>query len=317
MKQKIRPIDTGKIKTYSLKERESKVSREHFGRVLPPGARFSDFLQSLPDILAGSDLRAIVKRVAEAVRNGRPVLIGMGAHVIKVGLNPILIALMEKGVVSGLAVNGACIIHDTEIAMVGRTSEDVAVALGGGDFGMAEETAGFLNEAITRGAEEGLGLGEAVGRRILESGLPYAHLSLLATAARLDIPLTVHVAIGADIIHMHPKADGAAIGKTSLHDFRVFCSLVAMLDGGVYFNIGSAVILPEVFLKALSVARNLGHEVKQFTTVNMDFIRHYRPMTNVVSRPTMDGGQGYCLVGHHEIMVPLLAAAILEELQIS
>jgi len=317
MKQKIRPIDTGKIKTYSLKERESKVSREHFGRVLPPGGRFSDFLQALPDILAGSDLRAIVKRVAEAVRNGRPVLIGMGAHVIKVGLNPILISLMEKGVVSGLAVNGACIIHDTEIAMVGRTSEDVAVALGGGDFGMAEETGVFLNEAIVRGAQEGLGLGEAVGKKILESGSPYAHLSLLATAARLDIPLTVHVAIGADIIHMHPKADGAAIGKTSLHDFRVFCSLVAMLDGGVYFNIGSAVILPEVFLKALSVARNLGHEVKQFTTVNMDFIRHYRPMTNVVSRPTMDGGQGYCLVGHHEIMVPLLAAAILEELQIS
>jgi len=317
MKQKIRPIDTGKIKTYSLKERESKVSRERFGRILPPGGRFSDFLQSLPDILAGSDLRAIVKRVAEAVRNGRPVLIGMGAHVIKVGLNPILIALMEKGVISGLAVNGACIIHDTEIALAGRTSEDVAAALGGGDFGMAEETAVFLNEAIVRGAQEGLGLGEAVGRKILESGSPYAHLSLLATAARLDIPLTVHVAIGADIIHMHAKADGAAIGKTSLHDFRVFCSLVAMLDGGVYFNIGSAVILPEVFLKALSVARNLGHEVKRFTTVNMDFIRHYRPMTNVVSRPTMDGGRGYCLVGHHEIMVPLLAAAILEELQIS
>ncbi len=317
MKQKIRPIDTGKIKTYSLKERESKVSRERFGQAIRPGSRFSDFLQALPDILAGSDLRAIVKRVAAAVRNGRPVLVGMGAHVIKVGLNPILIALMENGVVSGLAVNGACIIHDTEIAMVGRTSEDVATVLGGGDFGMAEETGGFLNEAIIRGAREGLGLGGAVGKKILESGLPYAHLSLLATAARLDIPLTVHVAIGTDIIHMHPKADGAAIGSTSLQDFRLFCSLVAMLEGGVYLNIGSAVILPEVFLKAISVVRNLGHEVKQFTTVNMDFIRHYRPMTNVVSRPTMEGGQGYCLVGHHEIMVPLLAVAILEELQIS
>ncbi len=314
MKQKIRPIDIENIKTCSLDKRKSKVSTKDFGKATVPGGRFSDFLEALPNILAGSDLRAVVGKVAEAVRNGKPVLMGMGAHVIKVGLSPILIALMKRGVISGLAVNGACIIHDAELAMVGRTSEDVEVALGAGDFGMAEETCSFLNEAISGGAREGLGMGEAIGKSILSNNLPYSNLSLLGMAAKLDIPVTVHVAVGTDIIHMHPQADGAAIGKTSLHDFRLFCSLVAMLEGGVYLNVGSAVILPEVFLKALSVARNLGHEVKRFTTVNMDFIRHYRPMTNVVSRPTKESGQGYCLVGHHEIMVPLLAAAILEEL---
>lgn len=315
MKQNIRPIDLKKINTYSLKERSSKISWEDFGKATLPGARFSDFWQAFPNILAGSDLRTIVKKVAEAVRNSKPVLVGMGAHVIKVGLNPVLIALMEKGVISGLAVNGAGIIHDTEVAMVGRTSEDVAEVLGTGNFGMAEETGAFINQAITWGAREGLGLGETIGKRILDSGFTYAHLSLLGTAAKLDIPVTVHVAVGTDIIHMHPEADGAAIGKASLYDFRLFCSLVAMLEGGVYFNIGSAVILPEVFLKALSAVRNLGHKVRQFTTVNLDFIRHYRPLTNVVARPTKEGGQGYFLVGHHEIMVPLLAAAILEELQ--
>lgn len=315
MKPKIKPIDIEKIKTYSLKERTSKVSQEDFGKAIRPGASFSAFLQGLPNILAGSDLRAIVKRVSQAVRHNKPVLVGMGAHVIKVGLSPILIALMRQGVISGLAVNGACIIHDTEVAMVGRTSEDVTSALGTGDFGMAEETGSFLNQAICWGAEEGLGLGEAIGRKIVDSDFPHAHLSLLGTAADLGIPVTVHVALGTDIIHMHPRADGAAIGKTSLHDFKVLCSLVARLEGGVYFNVGSAVILPEVFLKALSVVRNLGHAVKGFTTVNMDFIRHYRPMTNVVCRPTQEEGQGYCLVGHHEIMVPLLAAAILEELE--
>lgn len=315
MKEKTRPIDIEKTKTYSLKERKSKVSYQDFGHAILPGARLCDFLEALPNILAGSDLRSVVKRVAAAVRSSKPVLVAIGAHVIKVGLSPILITLMEKGVISGLALNGACIVHDTEVAMVGRTSEEVSEVLDTGVFGMAEETGSFLNETINWGARQEIGLGEAVGKKILESDLPYAHLSLLGMAAKLDIPVTVHVAIGTDIIHMHPKADGAAIGKTSLHDFRLFCSLVAMLEGGVYFNIGSAVILPEVFLKALSVVRNLGHRVEQFTTVNMDFIRHYRPMTNVVGRPTSKGGQGYCLVGHHEIMVPLLAGAILEELQ--
>ncbi|MFH1146673.1 MAG: hypothetical protein V1736_03085 [Pseudomonadota bacterium] len=316
MKSKPGPIDVGKLKTYSLTERQSKVSQENFGKPIFAGKSFAGFLQGLPSILAGNDLRAIVNEVASSVRNKRPVILAMGAHVIKVGLNPVLISLMENGIISAIAMNGACVIHDVEVAMVARTSEDVSAVLGSGDFGMAEETAAFINDAVATGADKDIGLGESVGEQIMVSGLPYKHLSLLGTAAGLSIPVTVHVALGTDIIHMHPKADGSALGKTSLHDFRVLCSLVSMLEGGVFFNIGSAVILPEVFLKALSLARNLGHTVRDFCAVNMDFIRHYRPMTNVVSRPTKEGGRGYSLVGHHEIMVPLLAAAIMEELGI-
>ncbi|VAW37565.1 hypothetical protein MNBD_DELTA04-294, partial [hydrothermal vent metagenome] len=253
-------------------------------------------------------------RIVGSCRAGRPVLLGMGAHVIKVGLNPVLIELMKRGVITAIALNGAGIIHDTEIAMVGRTSEEVADVLGSGAFGAARETGEVLNTAIKRGAEKNIGLGRAVGEALLEQDFPHNDQSLLAQAVRMDIPVTVHVAIGTDIIHIHPGADGAAIGRTSHYDFRVFCALVAGLEGGVYLNVGSAVLLPEVFLKALTVARNLGYEVRHLTTANFDFIRQYRPLTNVVHRPTMEGGCGFNFTGHHELMIPLLAAAILDGL---
>ena len=230
-------------------------------------------------------------------------------------MNPIIIDLLERGVINGLAMNGACIIHDSELAMAGKTSEDVAAEIGKGSFGMADETGRYLNSAISEGARSGLGLGESAGRMLVKEGFPFNHHSLLARAHELNVPATVHVAVGTDIIHFHPLANGAHIGSTSHLDFRIFCRLVSELDEGVLINLGSAVILPEVFLKALSVARNLGHKVKNITTVNMDFIRQYRPMTNVVHRPTLDGGKGFSLVGHHEIMFPLLAAAVIEGIE--
>jgi len=232
-----------------------------------------------------------------------------------VGLNPLLIDLMERGVISALAMNGAGIIHDSEIAMAGKTSEDVSAVLGSGAFGAARETGEFLNRAIRSAAENNQGLGRTVGQRLLEEDFPHNDKSLLASAARLEIPVTVHVAIGTDIIHIHPAADGASIGKASYRDFKVFCSLVAGLQDGIYLNVGSAVLLPEVFLKALTVVRNLGFEVKNFTTANFDFIRHYRPAVNVVQRPTLEGGKGYNFTGHHELMIPLLAAAIVDSLE--
>jgi len=244
----------------------------------------------------------------------KTMILSMGAHAIKVGLNPVIIDLLDRGIIKGLAMNGACIIHDAELAMAGKTSEDVASEIGAGRFGMAEETGRFLNEAISVGAEKGLGLGESVGAMLIREDFPFNRQSFLARAYELDIPVTVHVAMGTDIIHFHPSADGASIGKASHHDFRVFSSLVSELEGGVFINLGSAVIMPEVFLKALSLVRNLGYEVRDFTTVNMDFIQHYRPMTNVVHRPTLDGGKGFSLTGHHEIMFPLLAAAVIEGL---
>lgn len=272
------------------------------------------WLKSLPKTLAANDLRRVAEHMVQAIRSGNPIILALGAHVIKVGLNPVIIDLMERGLIDGLALNGAGIIHDAELAMVGQTSEDVAAQIKDGKFGMAEETGRILNEAIINGADQGEGLGKAVGARLVKENFPYNRYSLAARAFELDIPLTVHVAIGTDIIHFHPRADGAAIGKTSHLDFRIFSSLISRMEGGVFINLGSAVILPEVFLKALSLARNLGFDVKHFTTVNMDFIRHYRPMTNVVQRPTLEGGKGYSLVGHHEIMFPLLAAAVIERL---
>lgn len=272
------------------------------------------WLESLPRILAGKDLLEIRDRMVHAVSSNRTIILAMGAHAIKVGLNPIIIDLLDRGIIKGLAMNGACIIHDAELAMAGKTSEDVAAEIGAGRFGMAEETGRFLNEAISEGAEKDLGLGESVGAMLIREDFPFNRHSLLARAYELDIPVTVHVAMGTDIIHFHPSADGASIGKTSHNDFRIFSGLVSELEGGVFINLGSAVIMPEVFLKALSLVRNLGHEVKDFTTVNMDFIQHYRPMTNVVHRPTLDGGKGFSLTGHHEIMFPLLAAAVIEGL---
>jgi hypothetical protein len=308
------PLSLEKVSTYPLAERKSKVGVSQWGKSWSPGGGFKDWLDSLPGILAVEKVRAVTARVVQAVRSQNKVILAMGAHAIKVGLNPVIADLMERGIIGGLALNGAGIIHDAELAMVGQTSEDVDAELGKGKFGMAAETGEFLNAAVAEGAKQGMGLGQSIGVALRRENFPYNRFSLLAKAHELDIPATVHVALGTDIIHLHPGADGASIGQTSLLDFRIFARLISELQGGVYINLGSAVILPEVFLKALSLAHNLGYTVKDFTTVNMDFIRHYRPLTNVVHRPTVEGGQGFDLVGHHEIMFPLLAAAVIEGL---
>ncbi len=310
----LKPMSFKGLNTYSLFDRPSKVSVNDFADAAAPGLSMKDFLSRLPRQLAASDLIEVARSWTEAVRSGNRIIFAMGAHVIKVGLNPVLIDLMERGLISAFAINGAGIIHDSEIAMAGKTSEDVATVLRSGAFGAARETGEFLNQAINQAASTGHGLGQTVGRRLVEEGFPHNDMSLLASAARLDIPVTVHVAVGTDIIHIHPSADGASIGKASYLDFKLFCSLVAGLQGGVYFNVGSAVLLPEVFLKALTAVRNLGFDVTRFVTVNLDFIRQYRPLTNVVNRPTLEGGKGYNFTGHHEIMIPLLASAVLEEL---
>ena len=306
------PISLENVKAFPLRERNSKVLREHFGKPWKKGGGLNLWIQSLPRILAGSDFSRVIDRILEAHRTERMIILAMGAHAIKVGLNPIIIDLMERGIIKAISMNGAGVIHDTELAMAGHTSEDVASQLGGGKFGMAEEPARLINEAILQGANLGLGLGRAVGLRIAQAKLPFRDQSLLGRAFELGIPVTVHVAIGTDTVHFHPGVDGSAIGKTSHLDFRIFANLVSKLEAGVFINLGSAVILPEVFLKALSLVRNLGYEVKKFTTLNMDFIKHYRPLTNVVHRPTLEGGEGYFLIGHHEIMFPLLAAAVIE-----
>jgi len=311
----VEPVSLNEIKTMSIAQRKSKVHRGIFAKPWDKNGSFSRFLEGMPRILAAADLIAIADRIVEACRNRQIVILAMGAHPIKVGLNPVIIDLMEKGVIQGIAMNGACIIHDSEVALMGQTSEDVEANLGHGAFGMAEETAVFINQAIKDGYSRGLGLGRSVGEAMLAQNPPYRSDSILAAAAHLDIPATIHVAIGTDIIHFHPSCDGEAVGGASHLDFRIFCRLVTGLEAGVFINLGSAVILPEVFLKALTVARNLGHRVAGFTTVNMDFMKHYRPMTNVVQRPTMEGGAGYHLTGHHEIMFPLLAAAILERME--
>jgi deoxyhypusine synthase len=307
------PIDVAQIRTVSLAGRASKVDRRALARPPAAGMRVADLLAALPDVLAARDLRSVAHAIARRHRAGRLVVLGMGAHPIKVGLGPLIIDLLERGIVSCVAMNGAGIIHDFEMAYQGATSEDVAAALIEGRFGMAEETGRFLNDAIRAAGDEGLG--SAVGRAILASRLRHAQLSILAAAARLAVPVTVHVSIGADIIHMHPSADGAAIGAATLRDFHLLAGVVCRLDGGAYVNLGSAVLLPEVFLKALNLARNTGHRVGRLLTVDMDFLRHYRPQVNVVQRPTAPDGRGYQLIGHHEIMFPLLCAAIAEELE--
>ncbi|MFO7761153.1 MAG: hypothetical protein ACQES8_04690 [Thermodesulfobacteriota bacterium] len=308
------PLDFSELHTYSLHERVSKVNVDDFASPFPPGAGIRDFLRSLPCQLTGREFPELIEKLAECYRGGKLIMVGMGAHVIKVGLNPVLIDLMERGLISSLAFNGAGIVHDTEVAVAGKTSEEVGDVLGKGQFGAARETGEVVNEAINRGAQRDIGLGKAMGEYLIDRNYPYNHLSLLASAARLDIPLTVHVAVGTDIVHMHPSADGASIGKTSYHDFQLFCGILKGLSGGAFLNIGSAVLLPEIFLKALTVTRNLGYEVNNFTTANFDFIRHYRTMTNVVNRPTAEGGKGYNFIGHHELMIPLLAAGLIEVL---
>jgi len=311
---KIKPQDLSGLKTYSLYDRHSKVTVDHFGSPLEANSSLRAFMASLPDQLLGHDFPELISRLAKAHRADRPIIMGIGAHVIKVGLNPLLIDLMERSIITGLAMNGACIVHDAEIAMAGSTSEEVDDVLGDGAFGAAKETGEVLNSAISRGAGNNIGMGQAVGEHLLTMKFPHNEKSLLATAAKLSIPVTVHVAMGTDIIHIHPSASGADIGETSHHDFRLFCSEVAELQGGAYLNIGSAVLLPEVFLKALTLVRNLGYKVDNFTTANFDFIKQYRPLTNVVNRPTAGGGKGYHITGHHELMIPLLAASLLDEL---
>ena len=311
--ESLRPLDLAEVNTYSLKERPSKVTIKDFARVPRADSSLSDFLNTLPNILAVESLREIAARVRRARALRKPIIWGIGGHVVKTGLAPVIIDLMKRGFVSAIAANGSVLVHDAEIALVGSTSEDVDATLGAGAFGAAEETGRLLNDAARAGARDEIGLGEAMGRALLALTPEHGDYSLLCAAYNARLPFTAHVTIGADIAHFHPHADGAALGATTHTDFRLLAELVRRLDGGgVYLNIGSAVVLPEIFLKAVTLVRNLGHPLQDFTTANFDFIQSYRPLTNVVRRPVADGaGRGYAITGHHELTIPLLAAAIL------
>lgn len=309
------PIDLSRVRTIPLQARANKVSREKLAGPPQRGRSFAQFLDSLPRIMAAEDLRAVVQAIVRARQNGRPVIAGLGGHMVKCGLSPVLIDLLERGVITTLAMNGSGAIHDFEIALIGETSEDVAAGLQDGTFGMVRETGEQMNAAINRVlAEPERGLGSLLGEALCRNDVPFRDLSVLAAGWRLKLPVTVHVALGADIIHMHPSANGAAIGQASFNDFRLFTGAVAELSGGVYLNLGSAVIMPEVFLKAFTIAQNLGAGLRDFTTANCDMIAHYRPRENVVSRPPSVGGKGYNLIGRHELLIPLLAQAVIEEL---
>jgi hypothetical protein len=313
--RRLRPLSLAGVATYPLASRKSKVSRAQLARPHRRGGSLAAFVAGLPRILAGEALRDLCAAVLRAREGRRPIIWGLGAHVIKVGLSPVLIDLMERGLATGIALNGAGIVHDFELAVAGATSEDVPAGLGTGAFGMARETGEELGRAIVEGDRDGLGLGAAVGRYLSERRPRARHreLSLLAAAFRLGLPATVHVAIGTDIVHVHPACDPAALGRATHLDFRLLAAEVARLGGGgVYLNVGSAVVLPEVFLKALTLARNLGHPVRGFATANLDFIQSYRPGVNVVERPVAGHGRGFRLTGHHEILVPLVAAALIE-----
>lgn len=311
---KFDPFDFSYARTYPLKSRPSKVSVRDFS-ALPQGDSFAEFLQTIPRILAGTELRRAAGAITDAVQRGKPVLWGLGGHVIKVGLAPLLIDLMRRRAVSLLAMNGSAMIHDMEIALVGATSEDVPGQIEHGDFGMAEETGRLFNEAAGRARRERRGLGEALTRVLSELDAPFGAQSLLLQSVECRVAVTGHLAIGTDITHIHPSADGEALGQATFTDFRIFASAVQTLhEGGVYVNVGSAVLLPEIFLKAVSIVRNCGHPLKDFTTINMDFIQHYRPTQNVVLRPVMQGGTGIALTGHHELLLPLLAAMVRTEL---
>jgi hypothetical protein len=310
----LRPIDLANLKTVPLAARGGKVRMQNFARPYVRGSGVTGWLESLPHILAGDGFRAVIDWLRLARERKRPVVWGMGGHVIKCGLAPVLADLMRRGFATGFAMNGSAAIHDFEIALAGHTSEDVEAVLPDGRFGAAEETGREMNLAIARGARDGLGIGEALGR-YLDLAARYSDSSLLTAAYREDTPVTVHVAVGTDTPHTHPAVDPAALGTATHSDFRLFCSMVKELhDGGVYVNAGSAVVLPEVFLKAVSAVRNLDHPLANFTTVNLDFLQHYRPRVNVVERPhAKSGGIGYALTGHHEIMIPLIAAALIED----
>jgi deoxyhypusine synthase len=312
MKQ--RPIDPKRARTRKLAKLSRIVAQDQFATPLGPGASVREFLAALPDTLAARDLRVLARAISAARRTHRTFLLMMGAHPLKVGLGPIICDLIRDGTLSAIATNGAAIIHDFELAFAGRTSEDVAAELADGSFGMAEETGAFLNGAARLAAGEGRGFGEVVGREIGRAKFKFRDASIFAAAHAAGIPATVHVTLGADIVHMHPQADGAAIGAATFADFHRLAAVIAGLARGVVLNLGSAVVMPEVFLKALNLARNLGHRVDRFTAADMDFVRHYRPRMNVVERPTMDSGRGIMLTGHHELMFPLLVAAIREDL---
>jgi Arginine dihydrolase ArgZ-like, C-terminal, Rossmann fold len=304
-------IDLSKVKTHSIARRRNRVNVRHFARPVPGQASFEEFWDSLPKVLASEDLRSLAQAIAQARRKGKPVIAMMGAHVVKCGLSPVLIDLMERGILTAIAMNGAVAVHDCEIALFGATSEEVSRGLRDGSFGMARETGEFFNRAVSEAARKGKGLGKTLGESLIRAQAKNRSLSLLAEACRLGIPATVHVAIGTDIVHQHPSTDGGATGKASFKDFLIFAGAVAELGpGSVVLNLGSAVILPEVFLKALTVARNLKYRAKGFVTANFDMIQHYRAKVNVVQRPTEDGGKGYAFTGHHELTIPLLAAAV-------
>ena len=306
-KKSYKPADLGPLKTGYLAERPSLVGMEHLAKLTEPGVSAARLVDSLPGVLAAKGFRELVSGITGARRKGKPVVMGMGAHVIKCGLSPLVIDLMERGIVTALVTNGACAVHDYEFAAAGKTSEDVAARLPDGSFGNAAETAQALNKAAVKGKENGFG--RALGELILNSGLPHAGISIYAAAARLGLPATVHVAIGTDVVHMHPVTDGSALGQATLADFRLLVSVISDLEGGVYMNFGSAVVLPEIFLKALAAVRNLGAHAQNFTTADFDMIKHYRPSMNVVSRP---GGRGLSFTGHHEIMLPLLRQALID-----
>jgi hypothetical protein len=309
----MQPLDLEDVRTYPLASRPSKVTVKDFARPSGDESSLKGFLNSLPDILAVRSLREIARHIRRARSLQKPIIWGIGGHVVKTGMSPVIIDLLRRGFVSAIAANGSVLVHDAEIALVGSTSEDVDATLGAGAFGAADETGKLLNGAARAGAANQTGLGEALGRALIESEPPYRDFSLLCAAYSERIPFTAHVTIGADIAHFHPAADGAALGETTHTDFRLLAELVRRMNGGgVYLNIGSAVVLPEIFLKAVTLVRNLGHPLTDITTANFDFIQSYRPLTNVVRRPVADGaGRGYSVTGHHELIIPLLAAHIL------
>jgi len=307
------PINFDDIKTYELASRPSKVTVEDFAKPVDENDTLKTFLDKLPNILAVKSIRELAGQIRRARDLNKPIVWGIGGHVVKTGLSPLIIDLMEKGFVTAIAANGSVLVHDTEIAIAGFTSEDVDASLGKGDFGAAKETGEILNNAAKNGMIDKIGLGEAMGRELLQTNPQTQSVSLLCQTYKQKIPFTAHLAIGADIGHFHRNCDGAALGATSHTDFKLFCSIVKELNGGgIYLNVGSAVVLPEIFLKAVTVVRNLGFPLEDFTTANFDFIQSYRPNTNVVRRPTANGaGRGFSITGHHELMIPLLAAHIL------
>lgn len=308
-------FDRSKLTTYPIKLRKNKVKIKDFAGVPSSQDSMGDFLVKLPNILASKDLLEVINALVQAYQNKQPVILAMGAHVIKCGLSPLIIDMIKRGLISAIALNGAGSIHDFEISYLGETSEDVEVEIKEGRFGMVEETGKYINEALKEGAAKGWGYGESVGRKIIALNNAYKEYSILATCVEYGVPVTVHVALGNDIIHMHPACDGAAVGKTSYQDFLTFVENITKMEkGGVYLNIGSAVVLPEVFLKAVSMVRNAGYALDKIVTVNMDMQRQYRPLENVVKRPTNKGGKGYMIVGHHEINLPLLVSGIYAKL---